>query len=69
MCIVMYRCVIQMAFFSSPVCIVNHITSSSRFTLWVGLLPSSIIAHSNFFMVCFALSTVPFPVCIRDGQY
>ena len=55
--------------FFSPVCIVNRINLNALFTLSVKLLPSSMLANIKFFIVCIALSTVPFPVCIRGGQY
>ena len=55
--------------FFSPVCIVNRITFNALFTLSVILFPSSILANTRFFIVCIALSTVPFPVCILGGQY
>ena len=54
--------------FFNPVCIVYRITFSARFMLSVRLLPFSVFAKSKFFIVSFALSTVPFPVCFRGGQ-
>ena len=50
-------------------CTVNRITRNAWFTVSVGLFPSSRFAITKFYSVCVALSTVPFPVCIRGVQY
>ena len=53
----------------NPVCIVNCITCSALFTLSDKFMTSSKFAIINFFNVCIALSTTPFPVCARGVQY
>ena len=52
-----------------PVCIVNRKTRNALFTLSVMPIPSSRFAIIRFLSVCIALSTAPFPVCIRGVQY
>ena len=48
---------------------VNRITRNALFTLSVWPIQSSKFAIIKFLGVCIALSTAPFPVCIRGVQY